>query len=253
MRMSGGLIVVILFILPPSCCRRRRRVDSVVISQVYSGGGNAGAAFRNDYVELVNAGSATSTSRAGQCSTPRPLERRGRRPPSRERSRRAAFTWSSLRRTPTSAPFSDADATGTSNLGAASGKIALVPVPPHSRVAPRRELLRARRGSSRLRRYQRFRGLRLRCGAFQHHGRGSRGRGCTDTNDNTADFTAATPAPRNSASPAHVCAGAPSSGPSGSVNIDLDVASVLTVSLDRSSLSFGTSRPAIGRHRSPSG
>jgi hypothetical protein len=30
--------------------------------------------------------------------------------------------------------------------------------------------------------------------------------GCGDANDNTADFTVATPAPRNSASPVHVCA-----------------------------------------------
>jgi len=37
-----------------------------------------------------------------------------------------------------------------------------------------------------------------------------------------------------------LCAGTPSSGPSGSVNVDLNVASVLTVSLDHPSLSFGT-------------
>jgi hypothetical protein len=31
--------------------------SGVVVSQIYGGGGNAGATFRNDYVELFNAGS----------------------------------------------------------------------------------------------------------------------------------------------------------------------------------------------------
>jgi hypothetical protein len=64
--------------------------------------------------------------------------------------------------------------------------------------------------------------------------------GCTDTGDNATDFAAAAPAPRNSTSPPHSCAGGPAPGPAGSVSVDLDVASVLSVSLDRPSLSFGT-------------
>src|SRR2546423_5696301 len=32
--------------------------SDVVISQVYAGGGNAGASYTNDYVELVNRGSS---------------------------------------------------------------------------------------------------------------------------------------------------------------------------------------------------
>jgi hypothetical protein len=63
--------------------------------------------------------------------------------------------------------------------------------------------------------------------------------GCTDTGDNATDFAAGAPAPKNSASPERLCAGAPSPGP-GSVNVDLDVTSILSVSLDRPSLSFGT-------------
>ena len=133
------------------------------------------------------------------------------------------------------------DATGTSNLGAASGKIALVPGAAALNCG-------ASAGScSGL--VEDFVGYG---DASDFEGSGSAAAlsnttaavransGCTDTNDNAADFTAATPAPRNSASPAHVCAGTPSSGPSGSVNVALDVASVLTMSLDRPSLSFGT-------------
>ena len=33
--------------------------SGVVVSQIYGGGGNTGATFRNDYVELFNAGSGT--------------------------------------------------------------------------------------------------------------------------------------------------------------------------------------------------
>ena len=35
-----------------------RPPSDVVISQVYGGGGNAGATYRNDYVELYNRGAA---------------------------------------------------------------------------------------------------------------------------------------------------------------------------------------------------
>jgi hypothetical protein len=63
--------------------------------------------------------------------------------------------------------------------------------------------------------------------------------GCTDTGENATDFKAATPEPRNSASPARSCTSTPSPGGNGAVRVDLDVASVLSVSLDRASLSFG--------------
>ena len=241
--MSRVLLVVILgvLLLLPAPVDAAGSSD-VVISQVYGGGGNAGATFRNDYVELFNAGSVTVdlASWTVQYATA------------------AGATWQATALAGTIAPgrsylvqlasnadvgatLPTPDATGTSNLGAASGKIALVPG-----AAP------------------------LTCGASagscsglvedlvgygdasDFEGSGSAAAlsnttaglrsdgGCTDTNDNAADFTAATPAPRNSASPAHLCAGTPSSGPSGSVNVDLNVASVLTVSLDHPSLSFGT-------------
>ena len=45
---------------------------------------------------------------------------------------------------------------------------------------------------------------------------------------------------RNSGSPTHTCGSTPAPGASGSVHVDLDVASVLSVALDRPSLSFGS-------------
>lgn len=218
--------------------------SNVVVSQIYGGGGNAGATFRNDYVELFNAGSGT-VDIAGWTV---------------QYSTAAGTSWQTTALAGTIAPgryylvqlasnadvgaaLPSADATGTSNLGATGGKIALV------------------RGTT-----------ALTCGASagscsavglvedlvgygdatDFEGAGSAAApsntaaavranaGCSDTGDSAADFTAATPLPRNSASAGHPCADAPSGAPSGSVNVALDVASALSVSLDRTALSFGT-------------
>jgi hypothetical protein len=218
--------------------------SGVVVSQIYGGGGNAGATFRNDYVELFNAGpgAVDLSGWTAQYATA------------------AGTSWQTTALSGTIAPgryylvqlasnadigaaLPPADATGTSNLAGTSGKVALV------------------RGSA-----------ALTCGASagscsadplvedlvgygsasDFEGAGSAAAlsntsdalrangGCTDTGDNSTDFAAAEPAPRNSASPENLCAGTPSPGPTGSVNVALDVASVLSVSLDRPALSFGT-------------
>lgn len=62
----------------------RAASPDVVISQVYGGGGNAGAQYRNDFVELFNRGVTPIPLTAGRSSTPAP-----RAPaPSRATSRR---------------------------------------------------------------------------------------------------------------------------------------------------------------------
>ena len=48
-----GLIALALMAGPMSS-----QAMSIVISQVYGGGGNSGATYTNDFVELFNAGSA---------------------------------------------------------------------------------------------------------------------------------------------------------------------------------------------------
>jgi hypothetical protein len=136
-----------------------------------------------------------------------------------------------------------ADATGTSNLGGTSGKIALV------RSAAALTCGASAGSCSADPLVADFVGYGS---ASDFEGAGSAGAlantsaavrandGCTDTGDNATDFAAGTPAPRNSASPVTSCAGTPSAGPAGSVSVDLDVASILSVSLDRPALSFGT-------------
>src|SRR5581483_6417568 len=63
--------------------------------------------------------------------------------------------------------------------------------------------------------------------------------GCTDTGHNDADFATAAPAPRNSASPAATCSTAGASSTK-DVAVDVDVQSVLSLSLQHASLSFGS-------------
>jgi hypothetical protein len=240
--MSRALLLALLaaLLLFPSAARAA--TADVVVSQVYGGGGNAGATLRNDYVELFNAGPAnvdlsgwtvqysTAAGTSWQATALSGTIAAGR-----------YYLVQLASNADVGAVLPPADATGTSNLGGTSGKIALV------------------RGAA-----------ALTCGASagtcsadplvedlvgygstsDFEGTGSAAAlsntsaavrandGCADTGDNAADFAAATPAPRNSASPQNLCAGA-SPGPS-SVSVALDVASVLSVSLDRPALSFGT-------------
>ena len=216
--------------------------SGVVVSQVYGGGGNSGATFRNDFVELFNAGPSTVDisgwtvqygTAAGTSWQTTPLS--GSIGAGRHYLVELASNGT------VGAALPAPDAIGTTNLAATSGKIALV------------------RGTA-----------ALTCGASagscstatsiedlvgygdasDFEGGGSAaapsntlaaqraGEGCTDTNDNAADFAAATPDPQGSTAAAHTCTGRPAPG-GGDVRVDVDLASALSVSVDRSSLSFG--------------
>jgi hypothetical protein len=250
--MSRALLLVFLaavFLVPVAADAASA---SVVVSQVYGGGGNAGASFRNDYVELFNDGStaidlsswtvqyATATGTSWQTT---PLA--GTIAPGHYYLVQLASN------ADVGAVLPAADATGTSNLGGTSGKIALV----RSTTAltcgasagtcsadPLVEDLVGYGDASDFEGAGSVAALSNTTAAIRTNG------GCTDTGNNASDFTASAPTPRNSASPTHVCAGGTGSGPGGSVGIDLDVASVISASLDRPSLSFGTAtsgdRPA---------
>ena len=56
--MSRVLLLVLIAALAFLPAAARAATSDVVVSQIYGGGGNAGATFRNDYVELFHAGSA---------------------------------------------------------------------------------------------------------------------------------------------------------------------------------------------------
>jgi Lamin Tail Domain len=242
--MSRVLLLALLaaLLLFPSAARAG--ASAVVVSQIYGGGGNAGATFRNDFVELFNAGSATVdlsgwtvqyATAAGTSWQATALA--GTIEPGRY------FLVQLASNADVGAALPPADATGTSNLGGTSGKIALVrgtaaltcgASAGSCSADPLVEDLVGYGSASDFGGTGSAAGLSNTTAALRAND------GCTNTGDNAADFSAATPAPRNSASPTHSCESGPSPGPSGSVNVDLDVTSVLSLSLDRPALSFGT-------------
>ena len=76
MRRALGLLLFALLVGGALTVPAARSASpDVVVSQVYAGGGNAGAPFVSDYVELFNRGSSTSV--AGRCSTRPPPGRPG--------------------------------------------------------------------------------------------------------------------------------------------------------------------------------
>ena len=241
--MSRVLLLAILAALLLFPTAAGAGASGLVVSQIYGGGANAGATFRNHYVELFNAGSR-AVDLSGWTV---------------QYATAAGTTWQATALSGTIAPghyylvqlasnadvgaaLAAADATGTSNLGGTSGKIALV------RGAAALTCGASAGSCSADPLVEDFVGYGS---ASDFEGAGSAAGlsntsaalrandGCTDTGENATDFTAAAPTPRNSASPQNLCAGT-SPGPSGSVSVDLNVASVISVSLDRPALSFGT-------------
>jgi hypothetical protein len=218
--------------------------SSLVISQVFAGGGNTGAAYANDFVELFNRGSSAidvsswTLQYASASSTSwQTTGLSGSIQPGHYYLVQLASGGSVGGSLP--AP----DATGTTNVALTGGKLAVV-----------------RNGTA------------LTCGATAGScasatgledfvGFGSAtdfegsaaapaltsttalvraGSGCTDTDASGADFSTAAPSPRNSASAAHPCSSTPP--PSGSTQdaaVDVDVQPVLSISLERSTISFG--------------
>lgn len=241
LRLLVPLVLIALFAGVPA---GHASSSGLVVSQVYAGGGNSGASYTNDFVELFNGG-ATAVDISGWTL---------------QYATAGGTSWQSTALAGTiaaghyylvqlassaavGAPLPSPDATGTSNLAATGGKIALV----RSSTAltcgatagscsadPSVEDLVGYGGASDFE----GTGSAPATSSTQAVLRGSAG--CSDTGDNAADFTAATPTPRNAASASQLCAGTPPPGPGGAVHVDVDVASMLSISLDHPTLSFGT-------------
>jgi hypothetical protein len=242
--MSRVLLLALLAALLLFPTAARAGASDVVVSQIYGGGGNAGATFRNDYVELFNAGSGTVDLSGWTV----------------QYATAAGTTWQTTALSGAIAPgryylvqlasnadvgaaLPPPDATGTSNLGGASGKIAVVRGAAALTCGASAGSCSADPLVADLVGYgsaSDFEGAGSAAGLSNTTAALRANDGCADTGDNATDFAAAAPVPRNSAFPENLCTGTPSPGPTGSVNVDLDVASVLSVSLDRPSLSFGT-------------
>jgi len=191
---------------------------NVVISQIYGGGGNSGAPLSNDYVELFNRGTS-SVSIAGW---------------SVQYASASGSSWAKASLSGTlpaggyylvqlasggsaGASLPPADATGSMNISATNGKLALVT----------NQTLLSCGGSSgaclpnaSIRDFvgygtaDQFEGGAA--PSFSNTSAGLRGaRGCTDTDENAADIAVGAPAPRNSGSAHTACGGGGTPGGDG--------------------------------------
>ena len=216
---------------------------SVVISQVYAGGGNSGATFTNDFVELFNRSgsavdltgwtvqyaSASSTSWAATALS-------GSIQPGRYYLVQLASTAA------VGAPVPTPEATGTSNLAASGGKVALV------RDAT---LLTCGEAAGSCASVASLEDLVGYGSATDYEGSGPGpalssttaalrdGGGCTDSGVNGDDFSAVTPTPRNGASPPTACSSTPPTGTTAAAGVDVELQPLLSIALEKPSISFG--------------
>ena len=222
----------------------RGATSNVVISQVYAGGGNAGATYTNDFVELFNrSGSAIDLSGwtiqyASSSSTSwqtTPLQ--GSIAPGRHYLVQLGSTAAIGAALPTP------DATDTTNLAASGGKVALV------RDAGALSCGGTAGSCASATSLEDFIGYgsatdfegAAAAPALSSTTAAVRADGaCTDTNSNAADFDTATPSPRNSASAAATCSGSQGAGTTNATaGVAADVQPVLSIALEKPSISFG--------------
>jgi predicted extracellular nuclease len=189
---------------------------AVVISEVYGGGGNAGATYTHDYIELFNRGGSPAdlsgwsvqyAAAAGSTWQVTPLS--GTLEPGQ------AYLVQQAQGSSGSQPLPTPDATGSIAMAAGAGKVALV------------ESTTALTGTCPTAGVVDFAGFGGTANCFEGTGPTPAPSntnavtrleaGCVDTDDNAADFTAVLAfrdgAPRNTSSPLAPCDGTPPVGP----------------------------------------
>jgi hypothetical protein len=216
---------------------------SVAISQIYAGGGNAGATYTNDYVELVNRSSAAVSLTGWTVQYASAASTAWTSVPVAGSIRAGGYYLVKLSGGTSGAALPAADATGSANLAASGGKIAL------SRSSADLTCggaLGSCAGLEDLVGYGTaadFEGTDAAPALTNTTALLRDGAGCTDTNSNAADFTAGDPAPRNSSSAAASCTssggGGSTSSTTGAASVAVDVQPVLSVGLEKTSISFG--------------
>jgi len=221
---------------------------TVVVSQVFAGGGNSGAPYANDFVELLNRGGsavdvtgwtvqyAPATSTSWQATT-----LAGSIQPGHYYLVQLASSAS------VGASLPAPDATGTTNLANTGGKIALVndgtaltcgaTAGSCSPVASVVDLVGYGGASD-------YEGSAPAPALSATTALVRDTNGCSDTGANDADFATAAPSPRNTASASTSCSGVtPPTSATAGANVDLDVQPVISIALERQSISFGTVVP----------
>ncbi len=186
----------------------------VVISQVYGGGGNTNAPFKNDFIELFNRGTST-VSLAGmsvQYASATGTGNFGDNPITSLSGSLAPGQYYLVQESggSTGLPLPTADATGKVNMAAGAGKVILANTTaglacnggstPCSAAQLAQIVDLVGYGNANF-----FEGFAPAPTLSNILADLRANRGCTDTDNNLVDFAAAAPAPRNTASPLHDC------------------------------------------------
>ena len=208
---------------------------SIVVGEIFAAGGNSGAPYTNDYVELFNRGSSSVAlsgwtlqyaSATGTAWTSTALS--GAIPAGGHYLVQLASGGSNGSALPA------ADATGTSNLAMSGGKVQIV-----SSGTNVEDLVGW--GSATL-----YEGSAAAPALTATTALVRGGSSCTDADDNSSDFAAAAPTPLNSSAAAAVCAGSGGGGGGGTGGggtIGVDLQPVISVAVDHDTLDFGSVMP----------
>jgi hypothetical protein len=177
----------------------------LVISQVYGGGGNTGAPFTHDFIELHNPTAAAISLAAGfsvQYASASGTTWQVTALPTTASIPAGGYLLIQEGGGMTGAPLPTPDVTGTIAMSSTAGKVALVSgTTMLAGSCPTAGIIDlAGYGTANC-----FEGAAATPAPSNTNAVARGGGGCTDTNNNGADFTAGAPAPRNSASPALVC------------------------------------------------
>jgi hypothetical protein len=241
------LLVVLAFAAALLVAPAARSASSdMVVSQVYAGGGNSGATYTNDFVEIFNRGttainlgtwSIQYASAAGTSWQATALS--GSVQPGRY------FLVQLASAAAVGAALPTPDAIGTTNLAQSGGKVAVVrdatPLTCGASAGScsSNALVADLIGYGSAADYE---GAEAADALTSTTAAQRAGAGCTDTDANASDFSTETPAPRNSATAAATCSGGPppTQGVSDDVGVDIDIQDVLSIALERQSISFGS-------------
>ena len=222
--------------------------SNMVVSQVYAGGGNSGATYANDFVELFNRGASAIdisswsiqyASAAGTSWQVTPLS--GSVQPGK------FFLVQLASAAAVGAALPTPDATGTPNLANSGGKVALVRSATTLTCGAAAGSCSADANVADLIGYgsaSDFEGSGAATGLSNTTAALRADDGCTDSDTNASDFAGATPSPRNSAVAAAPCAGGPPPGEtaSGDAGVDIDIQGVLSIALEKQNISFGNAQ-----------
>jgi len=247
MKRTCLLVLLSILALPLAAASARGSgAGSVVVGELFAAGGNSGASYANDYVELFNRGGgavavdgwtlqyATAGGTSWQST-----------PLSGSISAGGHYLVELASGGTAGAALPAPDATGSSNLAVSGGKVAVVSnadplacgasAGSCSGVAGVEDLVGYGTASD-------YEGSAAAAAPSATTALVRAGAGCTDADDNGSDFATAAPDPLDSSAAVAPCSSA-APGSAADAAVSVDVQPLLSISLDQPSLSFSGAVP----------